>query len=181
MSDKLDAVALALAAKSRRNPLPKPLQKKATLELKKGTLVETTKRKDQVYALGWEQDGEVNYFYVGCTVAPNVRLQQHLKAAPTGQEPKYQMWRELESRGQTVTFTVLDAEGEFTEKEWCDILAEQGHLLTNAVEAVDSMRKATSTITKQVIAEQKAAALPQLTPCKGALEALTRVPRKEPL
>ena len=182
MTTKLDAEALALSAKGRRNPLPKPLQKKATLELKMSALVEETKRKDQVYALGWEQNGELNYFYVGCSVAPTVRFQQHQRAAKleNNVEPKYEMWRELERTGQTICLTVLDETGEFSEHEWCNILAEQGHVLTNAIEAVNSMRKVTATITKQVIAEQKAAAKPALTPCKNALEALKRVPRKDP-
>jgi hypothetical protein len=171
---KVDTIALALSAKSRRNPLKKADAKKASLELKRAALVEATKRNDKVYALGWVQDGEINYFYVGCTLTPAIRLQQHARSAKAEWNiaPKYLMWRELESAGHTITLTVLDEEGEFTEKEWCDVLTEQGHLLTNAMECVDTIRKVTSTVTKKVIAEEKEAALPKLIPCIGVKDLL---------
>lgn len=177
MASKLDALALALSAKNRRNPLKKGDAKKAVLELKKAAIVEATKRPDQVYGLYWEQDGDIHFFYVGTTITPTIRFQQHCKAVkqPWNLEDKYAVWRELESAGRTIQLAVLDEEGEFTESHWCKVLRDDGHLLTNMVDGVDVKRKVTTTTTKKVLAAT-APEVPVTTPCKGVLALLKRTP-----
>jgi len=98
---------------------------------------------DQVYALGYSKDGVMKYFYVGISINPQQRREQHYRAIKLGVDMKdaYVQARHLINRGYEIEFDILDINGEFTEREWCDILSEDGHELCNVAGCVDNIRK----------------------------------------
>jgi hypothetical protein len=122
----------------RRNPLSVADQRKSKAEFSRAT----GRQIDKVYGLAYLDDkGVERIFYVGICVDYDRRWKQHYTAIIVGTDPKPAYEQARFVGAENVYMVHLDPEGEFTEREWEDILTEQGHELTNVGGTVDSMRK----------------------------------------
>jgi len=122
----------------RRNPLSAADQRKSKAEFSQST----GRQIDKVYGLAYLDDkGVERIFYVGICTDYDRRWKQHYTAILLGIDPKPAYEQARFVGAEKVYMTHLDPQGEFTEREWEDILTEQGHELTNVGGTVDSMRK----------------------------------------
>lgn len=122
----------------RRNPLSPTDQRKARAEAAKSS----GRQIDKVYGLAYlDNTGVERIFYVGICTDYGRRWKQHYSAIIVGADPKpaYEQARFIGA--DKIYMVHLDPDGEFTERDWEDILTEQGHELTNVGGTVDSMRK----------------------------------------
>ena len=87
-----------------------------------------------IYALHWTNNNRKEYFYVGRSIHPTIRLQEHHYAKKTGHELKYQFIRALEDCGNKWDMEIIaevKEQDEDFEDFYCWKLLNEGHPLQN--------------------------------------------------
>jgi hypothetical protein len=124
---------------NRRLPGTKEFQRQKKMELE--AYFKKPKKADQVYVAHDLTLEHPDIIYVGTTFEPEGRFKAHTMAIRLGVDMKMFYRRAREVGIENIRFEVVDPEGEFSEKQWENILREQGHMLLNEAHTVDVMRK----------------------------------------
>ncbi len=114
-----------------------------------------------IYALHWTNNNRKEYFYVGRSIHPTIRLQEHHYAKKTGHELKYQFIRALEGCGNKWDMEIIaevKEQDEDFEDFYCWKLLNEGHPLQNQKAGDAFMPDATACYTspqEYVLAREK--------------------------